>query len=765
MKYMDKTMGLGLLSACLCLLCAAPASAKVCFVGEENCTGGGNFDNYKDPGEDGKLCEAEGYILKEKCTGEKQVVAYCPYNGRYVMCCGKEYIYDSCTYPHIMTGKCGNKYSCSCDPNIYKYTEEQCESDNAYPAGASCTQVSSVSSGEGENLQAKTVKEILYSACLCDRGTYTQPKEKCDKTQNLCKDSSGAEYTDTCVCDKGKYKVQVADCDYGGEGKTCVEGGVTFAEDCCSCEAYPVELRDGKAVSGGENYDKATDWNPCPCPTGKNRVFITQCEKGWRPTQKGDGCERIPCADAVKLYLSEMTDKNMGVFNGKNVVTYKKLTEEEKAKLPVAEQTYAVGAEVVLPDAEVGILLDDVTIESNANATGLGASKITTLWSGLYFGKSEGRDGEGVVASCEKEDKPTGNFSGTNFPRNKSESGELTFVDVNIAFAKAVSVRRPLRLENANLTGSNVAFEKAVTLAGNEPKVVFGDEKSSYTFKSKLTADGYNFEYKALNFAVPISSVSDVAVINLPSGGEMKGGAINVYPQVDSYLKTFRGVVTIQGNESGISANVYSDAYIGVNPYNKLRAKGLKISLQGNVNWKLYGKKASQIVLGMDNQIETKEIRGQRASIMRDSDIKWKSCYAWDYQPRPIDQKWQFFPGCERKVDLACTPSEHIKDYQRDGSGEEDKVSQWTEGYFVCAINATGTSSVLTSYHNINRTGLVGTDDKNLCYINAKADDVFFRPTLSISANCSLHAEGKTKKSGKGYHTGNVDCGPLITCE
>lgn len=115
----------------------------------------------------------------------------------------------------------------------------------------------------------------------------------------------------------------------------------------------------------------------------------------------------------------------------------------------------------MLPDAEVGILLDDVTIESNANAIGLGASKITTLWSGLYFGKSEGRDGEGVVASCEKEDKPTGSFSGTNFPRNKSESGELTFVDVNIAFAKAVSVRRPLRLENANLTGSNVVLKSS----------------------------------------------------------------------------------------------------------------------------------------------------------------------------------------------------------------------------------------------------------------------------------------------------------------
>ncbi len=69
----------------------------------------------------------------------------------------------------------------------------------------------------------------------------------------------------------------------------------------------------------------------------------------------------------------------MGVFNGKNVVTYKRLTEVEKAKLPVAEQTYAVGAEVVLPNADVGILPDDVTIESYANVVGLGSSKATTL--------------------------------------------------------------------------------------------------------------------------------------------------------------------------------------------------------------------------------------------------------------------------------------------------------------------------------------------------------------------------------------------------
>ena len=764
MKILYKTMWLWLLSVCLSMFTAAPVAAKVCFVGEEGCAGGGSFDNYKDPGEDGELCTNEGYILKSECTGEKHIVAYCPYNSSYVMCCGKEYIYDSCTYPHIMTGKCGNKYSCSCDPNIYKYTEEQCESDNAYPAGASCTQVSSVSSGEGENLQAKTVKAILYSACLCDRGTYTQPKEKCDKTQNLCKDSSGAEYTDTCVCDKGKYKVQVADCDYGGEGKTCIEGGVTFAEDCCSCEAYPVELRDGKAVSGGENYDKATDWNPCPCPTGKNRVFITQCAKGWRPPPEGDGCERISCADAVKLYLSEMTDKNMGVFNGKNVVTYKKLTEEEKAKLPVAEQTYAVGAEVVLPDAEVGILLDDVTIESNANATGLGASKITTLWSGLCFGKSEGQDGEGVVASCEKEDKPTGNFSGTNFPRNKSESGELTFVDVNIAFAKAISVRRPLRLENANLTGSNVAFEKAVTLAGNEPKVVFGDEKSSYTFKSKLTADGYNFEYKALNFAVPISSVSDVAVINLPSGGEMKGGAINVYPQQDASASSYKAVVAIKGPKSGAAANVYSSAVVGSNAGGTQRARNMKIDLSGYVNWRLYDKVSGTISLTTGSSLG-RAGESEPSKIWKDAGNSWNKCsMATSYQT-PYDRR---NAGSCRVPRMGCVGDKW--------SGRRDKYFVCSASYEAKPRNCMGgkvnaslplTSTLFYVRCYIDGNGVVRKNEsgyQNFGYLTYEAvncnETKVIGPKIEVNSSCGIYGVGKDDSGSSQQNCG----GALLTC-
>lgn len=134
-------------------------------------------------------------------------------------------------------------------------------------------------------------------------------------------------------------------------------------------------------------------------------------------------------------------------------------------------------------------------------------------------------------------------------------------------------------------------------MAGNEPKVVFGDEKSSYTFKSKLTADGYNFEYKALNFAVPISSVSDVAVINLPSGGEMKGGAINVYPQQDASASSYKAVVAIKGPKSGAAANVYSSAVVGSNAGGTQRARNMKIDLSGYVNWRLYDKVSGTISL------------------------------------------------------------------------------------------------------------------------------------------------------------------------
>ena len=113
MKILYKTMGLGLLSACLCLLCAAPASAKVCFVGEENCTGGGSFDEYEKPDGKGALCTQDGFDTKVsdcKNDPDRQITAYCPYNNEYVKCCSKEYVYDApCVYPLVTKGRCGNK--------------------------------------------------------------------------------------------------------------------------------------------------------------------------------------------------------------------------------------------------------------------------------------------------------------------------------------------------------------------------------------------------------------------------------------------------------------------------------------------------------------------------------------------------------------------------------------------------------------------------------------------------------------------------------
>ena len=162
MKILYKTMGLGLLSACLCLFCAAPAAAKVCFVVEENCTGGGSFDEYKDPAEDGKVCTDEGYILKSACDADpsRHVTGYCPYNSEYVMCCGNEYVYDSCVYPHVTVDKCGSKFKCQCDPEKYPYTEEACHTQFKFsnPGGTACTQIDAGTSS--------TIKTLYYSACL-----------------------------------------------------------------------------------------------------------------------------------------------------------------------------------------------------------------------------------------------------------------------------------------------------------------------------------------------------------------------------------------------------------------------------------------------------------------------------------------------------------------------------------------------------------------------------------------------------------------------
>ena len=365
MKILYKTMGLGLLSACLYLLCAAPASAKVCFVGEENCTGGGSFDEYKDPAEDGKVCTDEGYILKSACDADpsRHVTGYCPYNSEYVMCCGNEYVYDSCVYPHVTVDKCGSKFKCQCDPEKYPYTEEACHTQFKFsnPGGTACTQIDAGTTS--------TIKTLYYSACLCERGLYPYSKDDCQTTANAdvngdpCQDSMGNQYWDSCKCSNPPYKWESIDCEFGGKGKACVQGGVYFFKECCSCAAFPAEGERG----GKPNDTHATKWTTCDCPR-KGRFRITQCEAGWQPNSDGSACERISCENAVKLFFSKETNKktyaSYGVFTGSKLVHYKALTEAEKAKLPEAQQTYAVGEEIEANSASTGVLAKNVSVSA-----------------------------------------------------------------------------------------------------------------------------------------------------------------------------------------------------------------------------------------------------------------------------------------------------------------------------------------------------------------------------------------------------------------
>ena len=363
MKISGRTLAVCMLLACGCIWSAGNVSAKVCFVGDPDCAGGADFGDYVDPAADGDLCKQEGYILKADCDANpaKHVTGFCPYNSDYVMCCGKEYTYDACVYPHMPAGKCGKKYRCVCDPAKYPYTESQCHSSFKFsnPGGTACTQI--------DPGPTDTVKTLYYSACLCERGLYPYSKQDCQSTANAdvngepCVDSQGNSYWDSCKCSNPPYVWESVDCEFGGKGKACVQGGVYFFKECCSCAAFPAEGERG----GRPNDVHATKWTTCDCPR-KGRFKITQCAQGWQPNKDGSACERISCENAVKLFFSKNKDKypSYAVFTGDKLVNHAVLTDAEKARLPEAQQTYAVGAEIENNTAVYGVLARNVSVTS-----------------------------------------------------------------------------------------------------------------------------------------------------------------------------------------------------------------------------------------------------------------------------------------------------------------------------------------------------------------------------------------------------------------
>ncbi len=329
MKILYKTMGLGLLSACLCLLCAAPASAKVCFVGEENCTGGGSFEDYENPDADGSLCKQEGYTEKSLCQADmtKYIVAYCPYNSNYVMCCGREYSYDACVYPLVADGKCGNRFKCRCDSDKYPYKQQSatiCQNtvtgqnyNNSIASGASCVYTGFAN--------GQTSVNAYFTECLCDRGIYPKTEEEClnngsTTTGNSCTDSNGNTYYAACICGD-KFKVISSDCKYGTyiTDPLCTQGDVVKAPKCCDCNinTYPYEDMNNEEV---ETYASCESLEGC---TRGSRYKATSCKLGY----KIDGGKCVPkeCDEILVDYINDRGISSYALYTGDNISGAKNL--------------------------------------------------------------------------------------------------------------------------------------------------------------------------------------------------------------------------------------------------------------------------------------------------------------------------------------------------------------------------------------------------------------------------------------------------------
>ena len=179
--YGGKNSFVLLWAVCFGLVLTSESQAKVCFVGDPDCAQGAEFEEYTDPYENGESCESEGYVLKSECDSDasKHITGYCPYNSNYVMCCGKEYSYDLCSYPLVSDGKCGTKHKCVCDYSKFpfndKYQETSCE--RQYP-GAIADGGSCVQSGY-DPASGGTLTDSYFSECVCNPAIYRYVKEDC----------------------------------------------------------------------------------------------------------------------------------------------------------------------------------------------------------------------------------------------------------------------------------------------------------------------------------------------------------------------------------------------------------------------------------------------------------------------------------------------------------------------------------------------------------------------------------------------------------
>ena len=359
-KYLAALM----LIACGCFL-ASKSYASVCFLPDENCEGSHatgvdiNLDDLA------SKCASAGYnVTATSCLSQnKQIGDYCPFDNKWVICCGAEYT-RKCDNTNIVVDRCGTLVKCGC-PDEFNYFEDGEDCRRYNPRGEALTN----SKGDYDsgicylrqyNEDASGTGSIstlaLYKACLCNPVVYPRSEEYCSRTNmigggDLCVDSNGNERYTKCVCPTRFDTLKVGGCRYGVQdgAETCTaEDGITYIQStsCCDCDSsvYPYDsLADVQAV--------ASTYTKCPsssCSGGwLERYKADTCKPGF--TKSGNLCVEQGCADAIKTYLQE---------NPAKATMYGILTP-----------TGVVDGNVDPSDAQIAIVGNDLTI-STASTNG-----------------------------------------------------------------------------------------------------------------------------------------------------------------------------------------------------------------------------------------------------------------------------------------------------------------------------------------------------------------------------------------------------------
>ena len=315
-KYLAALM----LIACGCFL-ASKSYASVCFLPDENCEGSHatgvdiNLDDLA------SKCASAGYnVTATSCLSQnKQIGDYCPFDNKWVICCGAEYT-RKCDNTNIVVDRCGTLVKCGC-PDEFNYFEDGEDCRRYNPRGEALTN----SKGDYDsgicylrqyNEDASGTGSIstlaLYKACLCNPVVYPRSEEYCSRTNmigggDLCVDSNGNERYTKCVCPTRFDTLKVGGCRYGVQdgAETCTaEDGITYIQStsCCDCDSsvYPYDsLADVQAV--------ASTYTKCPsssCSGGwLERYKADTCKPGY--TKSGNRCVEQGCTEAIKEYLQE----------------------------------------------------------------------------------------------------------------------------------------------------------------------------------------------------------------------------------------------------------------------------------------------------------------------------------------------------------------------------------------------------------------------------------------------------------------------------